>query len=53
MMTKIITVNGVEVKKHFVGCEEHIVYTHGPNGEYLFHTAPKNGTDRGLANDFV
>ena len=53
MMTKIINVNGVEVKNHLVDCEEHIVYTHGPNGKYLTHTAPKNGTGRGLADDFV
>jgi hypothetical protein len=53
MMAKTVTVNGVEVIKHFVGTEEHIVYTHGPKGEYLTHSAPEDGTGRGLANDFV
>ena len=52
-MTKTITVNGVEEEKHFVGTEEHIVYTHEPKGEYLDHTTPKYGTGRGLATDFV
>ena len=53
MKTSTVTVNNVEVEKHFMGVEEHIVYTNEPKGTYLSHSAPKDGTGRGLANDMM
>jgi len=47
------TVNNVEVQKHFTGVEEHIVYTNEPKGTYVCHSAPNDGTGRGLANDML
>ena len=53
--TETVTVNGVEEVTHFIGPEEHIVYTHEGkgNGEYLTHTTPTNGTGKGLATDMM
>jgi hypothetical protein len=45
-------VNGETIEKFSLGTEEHIVYTQEPGGDYLCHTAPKDGTGRGLAIDF-
>ena len=52
-MKKTVIVNGVETEKFFIGTEEHVVYTKEPGGEYLCHSAVKNGTGRGLATDYV
>ena len=48
-----LTINNIETVKHFVGTEEHVVYTHEPKREYLAHSAPEDRTGHGLANDFI
>ena len=53
MKKETVTINNVETVKHFVGTEEHIVYTHEPKREYLTHSAPEDGTGYCLANDFI
>ena len=48
-------INGTEVEKDVVECEEHLAYTMEPSGEYLCHSAvsANKGTGRGLADDFI
>ena len=48
-------INGTEVEKDVVECEEHLAYTMEPSGEYLCHSAvsANKGTGRGFADDFI
>ena len=48
-----VKVNNIETEKHFVGTEEHIVYTNEPKGDYLTHSAPEDGSGQGLAKDLL